>query len=46
MFPHKPDGQTDRKTDISIYRVAWLLKILGKFSKENLQINIKYLKRF
>ena len=27
-FPPKPDGQTDRRTDISVYRVASLLKIL------------------
>ncbi len=25
-FPPKPDGQTDIRTDISIYRVASLLK--------------------
>ena len=25
-FPPKPDGQTDIRTDISIYRVALLLK--------------------
>ena len=27
-FPLKPDGHTDIQTDISIYRVASLLKIL------------------
>ncbi len=26
-FPPKPDGQTDIQTDISVYRVASLLKI-------------------
>ncbi len=26
-FPPKPDGQTDRRTDIRVYRVASLLKI-------------------
>ncbi len=26
-FPTKPDGQTDRWTDISVYRVASLLKM-------------------
>ena len=25
-FPPKPDRQTDRRTDISVYRVALLLK--------------------
>ncbi len=25
-FPHKPDRHTDRRTDISVYRVASLLK--------------------
>ena len=25
-FPPKPDGQTDKRTDISVYRVASLLK--------------------
>ena len=28
-FPPKPDRQTYRRTDISVYRVASLLKITG-----------------
>ncbi len=36
-FPHKPKGQTyiqtDRRTDISVYRVASVLKMETKKSK-------------
>ena len=34
-FPPKPDGQTDIRTDISIYRVASLLIRIRSLSKVN-----------
>ena len=32
-FPPKPDGHTDRRMDISVYRVASLLKISSCLTK-------------